>query len=221
MKTWMGRVTVIVLAICSLNTESWSQGPPINTDTPIMIGLEGRGLRTFGKIIRKATLRKDGSEIVDPLDQRITVWVTPLAVPYNLIGDEFQLGVIVPFMYVDLNTTVQDRSSSGIGEFLHLPGRQIGNVLMFLARGIHHGVLAMVVVRIEILHNDGSCRSRNHTTNEKRNDQLIHGAHLGFDGSRQAPKNMKWEIGIRKRQTIPVGRGVGSLPLSPTWPVMV
>ena len=116
MKTWMLRIVLSILAVCSLATDGWSQGPPINTDTPIMLGLEGRGLRTFGKIIRKATLRKDGSEIVDPLDQRITVWVTPLAVPYNLIGDEFQLGVIVPFMYVDLNTTVQDRSSSGIGD---------------------------------------------------------------------------------------------------------
>ncbi len=30
-----------------------AQGPPIFTDTPIMLGLEGKGLRTFGNIVSK------------------------------------------------------------------------------------------------------------------------------------------------------------------------
>ncbi len=33
-----------------------AQGPPINTDTPIMLGVQGRGVRTFVKIIRRDTL---------------------------------------------------------------------------------------------------------------------------------------------------------------------
>ena len=105
-----------VLAFLIISQEVFAQGPPINTDTPIMLGLQGRGIRTFGKIIRKATLLKDGDEIADPLEQRVTVWITPVAVPYNLFKDKFQLGVIIPFMKVDLNTSGKDISSSGIGD---------------------------------------------------------------------------------------------------------
>ena len=31
----------------------YAQGPPIFTDTPIMLGLEGRGVRTFGRYISR------------------------------------------------------------------------------------------------------------------------------------------------------------------------
>ncbi|MFQ5708996.1 MAG: transporter [bacterium] len=97
-------------------SDALAQGPPINTDTPIMLGVQGRGIRTFGKIIRKATLLQDGSEIADPTDRQVTVFVTPLAVPYNLFNDKFQLGIIVPFMNVDVNKNSGDFSSSGIGD---------------------------------------------------------------------------------------------------------
>ena len=70
MKTWMGRVTVIVLAICSLAAEGRSQGLPITTDTHIMLGLEGRGIRKF---VRKARLLQDGEEITDNMDQRVII----------------------------------------------------------------------------------------------------------------------------------------------------
>ncbi len=106
----------IILIFAALWADSFAQGPPINTDTPIMLGLQGRGIRTFGKISRKATLLKDGEEITDPLDRQVTVWVTPVAVPYNLFKDKFQLGVIVPFMNIDINSNSGDISSSGVGD---------------------------------------------------------------------------------------------------------
>lgn len=106
----------VILILAALWADSFAQGPPINTDTPIMIGLEGRGLRTFGKIIRKATLLRDGEEIADPMDRSVTAWVTPVAVPYNLFSDKFQLGVIVPFMNIDMNTNSGDFSSFGLGD---------------------------------------------------------------------------------------------------------
>ncbi|MFQ5630759.1 MAG: transporter [bacterium] len=91
-------------------------GPPINTDTPIMLGLEGRGVRTFAKFVRKATTLQDGDEIIDSLGPRVTVRVTPVAMPFNLFSERFQIGVIAPFMKIDRNLGGQESTSSGIGD---------------------------------------------------------------------------------------------------------
>lgn len=98
-----------------LATTVLAQGPPINTDTPIMLGLEGGGIRTFAKFVRRTTLLQDGDEIPDDMDRQ-TVRLTPVAMPYNLFSDRFQIGVIVPFVNVDFESTVQDMSSFGIGD---------------------------------------------------------------------------------------------------------
>ncbi len=93
----------------------YAQGPPINTDTPIMLGLEGRGVRTFTRVIRKTTLRSDGDKITDPMNREVTAVVTPVVVPYNLFSDKWQIGIIAPFVNLDLNRTGGSVSSSGIG----------------------------------------------------------------------------------------------------------
>ena len=93
-----------------------AQGPPINTDTPIMLGLQGRGVRTFVKFVRKATLLQDGQEVPDAQEQRVTARVLPVVVPYNLLSDRFQVGVILPFVGVTMNSAGGDRSSSGLGD---------------------------------------------------------------------------------------------------------
>ena len=46
----------------------------------------------------------------------MTVRVTPVAMPYNLFSDRFQVDLIVPFMDRDFESTVQDMSSFGIGD---------------------------------------------------------------------------------------------------------
>lgn len=46
-----------------------AQGPPIFTDTPIMLGLQGGGIRTFGKLVS----RTNG-----------TSYTHPIAIPYNI-----------------------------------------------------------------------------------------------------------------------------------------
>ncbi len=99
-----------------LATTVLAQGPPINTDTPIMLGLEGGGIRTFAKFVHRTTLLQDGDEIPDDMDRQVTVRLTPIAIPYNLFSDRFQMGVIVPFVDVDFESTVQDMSSFGIGD---------------------------------------------------------------------------------------------------------
>ncbi len=59
-----------------------AQGPPIFTDTPIMLGLDGGGIRTFGNFISKENAK---------------VYIHPIIVPYN-ITSKWQMGVIAPFV---------------------------------------------------------------------------------------------------------------------------
>ncbi len=59
-----------------------SQGPPIFTDTPIMLGLEGGGVRTFGKYVKKENTK---------------IYIQPIALPFNLRAN-WQIGAILPFI---------------------------------------------------------------------------------------------------------------------------
>lgn len=67
-----------------LPRKAQAQGPPIFTDTPIMLGLEGRGLRTFGMYVSKENAK---------------VYMHPFAIPYN-ISSQWQVGAIAPFVNV-------------------------------------------------------------------------------------------------------------------------
>lgn len=68
-----------------LTTFSWAQGPPITTQTPVMLGLEGSGIRTFGKFISK---------------ENANVYVQVFAIPYN-ISPKFQVGAVLPFKFIN------------------------------------------------------------------------------------------------------------------------
>ncbi len=76
--------TLCLLISLFLTGMGFAQGPPILTGTPVMLGLEGNGLRTFGKLI----VKEEG-----------LIYVQPLGVPYN-ISPKFQVGGILPFKYV-------------------------------------------------------------------------------------------------------------------------
>jgi len=112
------RHIVLVGVLFSLSTFpslAGAQGPPIQTDTPIMLGLEGRGVRTFLKVLRKDTLLQDDTEITDPMDRSATIFVYPIVVPYNLTP-KFQVGAVVPFLTKNLKSNREDKSRSGIGD---------------------------------------------------------------------------------------------------------
>jgi len=69
--------------VFSLTNKLFAQGPPVNTDTPILLGLTGGGFRTFGKIVST--------------DLGVT-YIQPVAVPYNVTAN-FQIGAVQPFVY--------------------------------------------------------------------------------------------------------------------------
>ncbi len=86
------KIILTFILFLFLLTVVYSQGPPITAETPVMLGLEGNGIRTFGKFISK---------------ENMNVYVQPIAIPYN-ITPKFQLGAILPFKFItpkDLKTT--------------------------------------------------------------------------------------------------------------------
>ena len=92
---------IIILVMIPLQA-SFAQGPPIYTDTPIFLGLEGRGFRTFGKYVSK---------------ENTTVYAQPFGFPYN-VRTNVLIGVITPFLR---------KSPDGLN-----PESGIGDVSVFL-----------------------------------------------------------------------------------------
>jgi len=87
---------LVILLLC---TEVKAQGPPIFTDTPIMLGLDGGGVRTFIRYINR---------------ENEEIYVQPLAVPYN-INSKWQTGAILAWR--SISPKAEDAESiSGFGD---------------------------------------------------------------------------------------------------------
>ena len=117
----------LVFAASALGArEADAQGPPIHTDTPVMLGLGGRGVRTFAKVVRRGRLFDNGEEIDNPDDREVTIVQLPIVVPYNLFSERLQMGVVVPFAKADSRTTMTTSSSSGLADI-----RVFGKYLLY------------------------------------------------------------------------------------------
>ncbi len=81
-----------------ISTSIYAQGPPIFTDSPLLLGLEGGGIRTFGKYISTESGQ---------------TFIQPLVVPYNVTTD-FQIGGIQPYVF---RSSEDGESHSGFGNF--------------------------------------------------------------------------------------------------------
>ena len=98
----MRRFSQLVLAIAGLLTCSFAevlhaQGPPITVETPIMLGLEGSGIRTIGRFTS---------------GQAANGYVHVLAVPYN-ITNKFQVGGVLPYV---VRIPSDTENAHGIGD---------------------------------------------------------------------------------------------------------
>ncbi len=91
---------IILLSIIAISTvKIQAQGPPIYTGTPILLGLDGGGVRTFGKYISK---------------ENATAYVQPIAIPYNITA-KLQVGAIVPFVRKSPDGLA---ANSGVGDVM-------------------------------------------------------------------------------------------------------
>ena len=94
----MRKLLFIILWVSGVEA-SFAQGPPIFTDTPIMLGLDGRGIRTFGRYINR---------------ENVKVYVQPVAIPYN-INAKWQVGAILPWRRINPETEGL-KANSGFGD---------------------------------------------------------------------------------------------------------
>lgn len=80
--TFSIKIIFSFLSVLTFADKISAQGPPIYTDSPILLGLEGGAVRTFGKYISK---------------KNATIYVHPFVVPYNLTAKLF-IGVGTPYI---------------------------------------------------------------------------------------------------------------------------
>ena len=105
---------LLCLTIFSPST-AHSQGPPIITDTPILLGLEGRAIMGRSMIVRSTTLYRDGERIDDPMQQEVTAAMFPIGVPYNVTRN-LLVSVMVPVMSVRGKSVEGSQTSTGLGD---------------------------------------------------------------------------------------------------------
>ena len=105
---------LLFLILVSLTSQfAFGQGPPINTNTAFVVGLEGAAIRSFGKVVRKSTLLADGKK-------EVTVFALPVMVPYEVIPNK--LVVIGAIAFLDkrmirtLDGTRESRGAAGLGD---------------------------------------------------------------------------------------------------------
>lgn len=83
-----------------------AQGPPITAETPLMLGLEGSGVRTFGRFTSSENSKS---------------YVHIMALPYN-ITSRFQIGGVLPFV---VKTPTDARRVSGFGDVVLFAKHQL------------------------------------------------------------------------------------------------
>jgi len=97
--------------------DSWAL--PIETDTALTVGFEGNAVRSFARVIRKTNLLQDGNEVSDPEDREVTVYRTPLIIPFRVTPNLVITGIFPILTNMNERTLAGQRvenSSSGIGD---------------------------------------------------------------------------------------------------------
>ncbi len=114
----MKHVSSFLVLLCLtvfIPSTAYSQGPPIITDTPILLGLEGRAIMARSMIVRSTTLYSDGERIEDPMQREVIAAVFPIGIPYN-ISRNLLVSVMVPVMSVRGKSVEGSQTSTGLGD---------------------------------------------------------------------------------------------------------
>ncbi len=109
-----------------------AQGPPINTDTAFVNGLQGAAFRSFVFSVNRSGLVRDGQSSVDPLDQEVSILTIPIIVPYEVVKNRLDLMVGIPVVHKRMAFTKegqrQELTNAGFGDLF------LGAKYLFLQR---------------------------------------------------------------------------------------
>ena len=105
-----GRLIIIFLLVAvhwSPPTHAVAQGPPINTETAIITGLEGAAVRSFVRVLRKSNAAQD-----------LSVVSVQVMIPYELKTNRFLIVGAIPYLDKELaeKGTSNRPSTSGLGD---------------------------------------------------------------------------------------------------------
>jgi hypothetical protein len=92
-----------------------AQGPPIQTDTPILLGLEGKAVMLRTIVVSKSRLYQDGSRIPDPLNRKVNASLFPVTIPYNVTTDVL-IGATLPLASVRVKSRGESTQSFGLSD---------------------------------------------------------------------------------------------------------
>ncbi|MBI4547014.1 MAG: hypothetical protein HY707_03480 [Ignavibacteriae bacterium] len=115
MKSIWFTFTFVLIALITRPVGVLAQGPPINTDTPILLGLEGKAAMVRVMVVKKSQLYQDGEKISDSLQREVDGMMFPIAIPYNITSD-FLVGGMIPLMNVRAKSLSGSSSSFGLGD---------------------------------------------------------------------------------------------------------
>ena len=114
-------VGLALLALLGEAEKTWAQGPPINTNTAFVTGLQGAALRSFFFSVRRSGLLQDGRRISDPLDRKVSVFGLPLILPYEVLKNQLVVIGGIPILHKEMKFTADDGtrrklSDTGFGD---------------------------------------------------------------------------------------------------------
>lgn len=119
MKRWQA-IGTLLLTMIGWAAPLHGQGPPINTQTAFVVGLEGAAVRSFLKFTRKSQLLVEDRETADPLDRDFRVMAVPVMLPYEVVPNRLVLIGALPFLDKELSLTQngvrRKLSSTGVGD---------------------------------------------------------------------------------------------------------
>lgn len=89
----------IILLVSNIVNQAEAQGPPINTETAFVTGLESGAIRSFGKATRQIGSLPDGRS-------ELNIISIPLIVPYELLPNKLVVGASIPYLDKEKKTTI-------------------------------------------------------------------------------------------------------------------
>ncbi len=98
-----------------------AQGPPVNTETAFVNGIQGAALRSFVFSVNRRGLVRDGKDIADPSNQDVSVFAIPIIVPYEVVKNKLDIVGGIPVLhkriaFTDENGERHEVTNSGLGD---------------------------------------------------------------------------------------------------------